>query len=301
MIGSCMLEFRKLTLEDIPLIKPYFEYSESRACDDTVGGTFMWRDLFSTEYAILNDTVIFKAVDLDGSPAFSYPLGKGADDILNKMSEYCKEKQIPCKLIFINDIHLERLKTIYKLHIAEQRDWWDYLYNISDLATFSGRKYNGQRNHKNAFLKLNENARYVPLTKENVSCAIEFYKSCELYSRQGDRVFEEEKLKTAEVLEAFDTYGMEGGILYGNEGVCAFSLGEVKGDTLHVHVEKADGKKRGAYQTVVSEFAADMLLRYGDALKYVNRQEDQGVEGLRTSKLSYHPCDMVKKYTVIIE
>ena len=32
--------------------------------------------------------------------------------------------------------------------------------------------------------------------------------------------------------------------------------------------------------------------------KYVNREQDLGVPGLRKSKESYHPCTMIKKYNL---
>ena len=54
-----MLHFSKLTLDDIDKLKPYFAYSSNQTCDNTVGGTFMWRDFFSTEYALFNGMLIF--------------------------------------------------------------------------------------------------------------------------------------------------------------------------------------------------------------------------------------------------
>jgi hypothetical protein len=70
------------------------------------------------------------------------------------------------------------------------------------------------------------------------------------------------------------------------------------GDTLHTHIEKADKEIRGSYQMIVREFNAANLDK---GIKYTNRQDDAGDEGLRRSKLSYHPCEIIEKYTVRVK
>ena len=45
-----------------------------------------------------------------------------------------------------------------------------------------------------------------------------------------------------------------------------------------------------AQQFLINEFA--------DA-KYVNREDDMGLENIRKSKMSYHPCCFAKKYKFI--
>ncbi len=295
-----MLKFEKLTLDLVPQLRSYFDSADTRACDDTVGGTFMWRDMFDTEYALYDGSVVFKAVYTDGTLAFSYPLGGDEDACLDEIVGYCDACGIPCKFVFVTEKHMEILNKKFKCRITHERDWSDYVYNISDLAEYPGRKYGGQRNHKNAFTKQNPTWHFDVMTEKNIPDALDFYRRLPIYQRCGDKMFEEDKAKTEEVLCHLSQYGMTGGVLYGDEGVCAFCVGEVKGDTLYVHAEKADAEKRGAYQTVVSEFARYIMSSCPE-VRFVNREEDQGQEGLRTSKLSYHPCFMMNKYTVECE
>ena len=38
-----------------------------------------------------------------------------------------------------------------------------------------------------------------------------------------------------------------------------------------------------------------------DEIRFVNREEDCGDEGLRKSKMSYHPIELIEKNTVTIK
>ncbi|MEG2120269.1 MAG: phosphatidylglycerol lysyltransferase domain-containing protein, partial [Pseudoflavonifractor sp.] len=97
-----------------------------------------------------------------------------------------------------------------------------------------------------------------------------------------------------EVFQNYEAYGLLGGMLMADNRVAALAAGEIVGDTLFVHIEKADLSFPGAYQTIVREFAG----YYGGNTAYINREEDVGDAGLRTSKLSYHPLKLLEKYTV---
>ena len=60
------------------------------------------------------------------------------------------------------------------------------------------------------------------------------------------------------------------------------------------YIEKADINYDGVYQVIVQEFAK----MFAGDVKYINREEDCGDEGLRRSKQSYRPVDLLKKYSV---
>ena len=61
-----------------------------------------------------------------------------------------------------------------------------------------------------------------------------------------------------------------------------------------VHIEKANQEIRGLYQFINQQF---ILNEFPDS-KFVNREEDLGIAGLRKAKLSYHPLRFVEKYSV---
>ena len=49
---------------------------------------------------------------------------------------------------------------------------------------------------------------------------------------------------------------------------------------------------------LVAQFAQHFVR---DGVHFINREDDTGDLGLRTSKLSYHPVALLEKYTVTIE
>ena len=91
--------------------------------------------------------------------------------------------------------------------------------------------------------------------------------------------------------------GQKTGVLMLDGAVLGFSIGEVVGDTLIIHTEKANTAYDGVYPTVVQSFAA---MHAKNGVRFINREEDCGVIGLRTSKRSYHPLRMLNKYSVVI-
>ena len=79
-----------------------------------------------------------------------------------------------------------------------------------------------------------------------------------------------------------------------NGELIAISLGEVCGDTLVCHIEKALPGYEGVYPAMVQAFAA----HFSPSLRMINREDDAGERGLRTSKLQYLPAAMGEKMRI---
>ena len=299
-----MLMFKKLELKDIEIIKPCFPLSKNKACDNTVGGTFIWRDFFCMEYAANNGTFIFKGKYPDDLTVFAMPLGKNTDEIIDSLRQielYCKENKIPMVICLTTEDDIKIIEKIYKnIDKIYESSSSDYLYNASDLANLAGRKYSGQRNHINYFKRTYQDSCVKPINSETLSDVRDFF---ERYNKKhslnkNSAALTEETKKIYEVLENYNIYGQTGIALYINGSVKGFAIGEIVSDTLFVHIEKADSEYRGAYQIIVNEFAKQTIDKN---ILYINREDDAGDENLRISKMSYHPCDIIKKYTVKIK
>jgi len=213
--------------------------------------------------------------------------------------EYCNRRKLPLTFYPIPKEELEPLMEYFPCAtIMSDRDTFDYLYPAENLKYFKGKKLGGQRNHVNRFLRTYDNWSFDKLTVADVPDVEDFLDRYAAGTQKDSDTFQEDMKKTREVLANFERYGMVGGILRVNGQVAAFAIGEVVGDTLFVHIEKADRAYEGCYQMVVSQFAQMFA---GEGVAYINREDDTGDEGLRTSKLSYKPVALLEKYAVVVE
>ena len=87
--------------------------------------------------------------------------------------------------------------------------------------------------------------------------------------------------------------GVKGGGIRIDGKLRAFSLGKlINEDMAVIHIEKADESFEGIYSVINQQFAEHEW----SGVKYINREEDMGIEGLRKAKLSYRPVELIQKY-----
>lgn len=261
----------------------------------------MWSEYFNYTYSIYKDTLYIKGVTEDDvtRPAFSLPVGASSlSESLDVLKGYCRSHGcMPLVFSAVPEIYVEQLRSLGAADITMLDDWGDYLYEAQSLATLSGKKLGKKRNHVNRFMLDNPDYLFEPMTSAMVSEVREFYSQIHLpFSKPVLADIEREQVMC--VLDNLDRYGFEGAVLsVPGQGIVAFTLGEVIGDTLYTHIEKIDHLVAGAGETVNKLFAEMMIARHPD-LRYINREEDVGDPGLRRAKESYHPVAVLSKYNV---
>lgn len=294
-----MLSFEETNSDNILKVKDYYKYKLSRTSDYTVGAIYMWRDFYKSSFTIYEDMLFYKVKFLDRM-SFTFPIGEGnLDKAMDAIKEYCSKENLPLWFCTVPDEAVPILTERYHGTVCSttNRDWADYLYDANDLAEMAGRRFSGQRNHINKFKKLYPDYKYQEITSDNLGRVLDFLKDYEQnYGKDSDLAKEELK-RSMELLPFLDKFGLVGGFIEVDNKIIAMSVGEIINDTLYCHIEKAVRDYPGSYQMIVKEFAKHNVT---DQVKYINREEDVGDEGLRTSKLSYHPISLLNKHCVQI-
>lgn len=285
----------------MPLIWNYLKREPGRTTDFSYGGLLMWVNYFKYEFAIVNDTLFIKGVleNHRDIPAFSLPIGKMTlPESVAMIRDYCNRHGILAELSAVPEYAVSELEKLGPSKIEELSDWADYLYDAETLATLRGKKMSKKRNHVNKFDSLYPGWSIEKITRENVREAMIFMDKFDLEGDSGQMAVDERKL-TRELLAYVEKGDLieKGAILKVGGEVAGFTLGDVKGDTLFVHVEKCTRQFEGSYEKINKEFAAMMMAQYPE-IKYINREDDAGDPGLRFAKESYHPVEMLRKYNV---
>lgn len=298
------LRFRPLTIADIPTVRPFLQSAPARTCDFSIGGLLMWAEYFNYTFAIWRDTLFIKGVTEDDvtRPAFSIPVGAlPLEESVRLLREYCRQRDcMPLTFSAVPEVCVEPMRLMGATAVTPLDDWGDYLYEAEALASLSGKKLGKKRNHVNRFMADNPGYTFVPLTHDVLDDVKRFYRNAPLPVTKP-ALADVEREQVMDVLNNLDRYPFEGAVLSTPaDGIVAFTLGEVIGDTLFTHIEKMNHTVAGAGETVNRLFAEMMVERHPD-LRYINREEDVGDPGLRHAKESYHPAMILRKYNVEFE
>lgn len=182
------------------------------------------------------------------------------------------------------------------LLVEEERDRADYVHPARDLRELPGPRFHAKRNHLRRFYDRCPDARYRVMDETLAETCVGFTQRW-LDSHPGKNLpdLKTEVDVTIRMLKGLSRLGLTGGAVMEDDRVIAFSLGErLNEDTFVIRVEKADSSIQGSYQAINREFVSHAAAGF----RWINREQDLGIPGLRRAKLSYHPHHLVHKYRI---
>lgn len=292
-----MIEFSRLTPAQKKQYNDILFSVPERGCEYSFANLCLWG---KQQVAFIHGCVAFFS-HFHGKSVYPYPIGNGDKKaVIEAIIQDSRKRGIPCRITGMTDLDLQELETLFpgKFHTRTERDVFDYVYDIHDLADLKGRKFQKKRNHVNRFRNEHPDFQVLPLNPCNLAAprlmVDDWYRIRMREDPEGNYFLE--NMALARAFQSFGSIDMEGiALLDGNE-VLAVTMGSRMGkDTFDIHFEKAREDVEGAYAAVNCEFARYLRLKYPD-VQYLDREDDLGLEGLRKAKLSYNPHHMVQKH-----
>lgn len=292
-----MIDFHKPRLSEKEAYEEILFAAPPRGCEYSFANLNLWG---RQNIAFLHGCVALFS-HFYGKSVYPYPIGSGDKKaVIEAILHDAKMRGIPCRFAGMTDTDREELEELFpeKFTYRTDRDTFDYVYAIDDLADLKGRKFQKKRNHVNKFRSLHPDYEVVPLTPCNMAMAQhminDWYRIRMKEDPEGNYLLENIALSRA--CSKYAELGMEGILLMDGGQVLAVTMGSrMSPDTFDIHFEKAREDVEGAYAAVNCEFARYLRLKYPEAA-YLDREDDLGLEGLRKAKLSYNPHHLVSKH-----
>lgn len=293
------MEFKKPTLEDKDLFLKYLKEDKRMGCEYSFTNILLWSEKYNVTFCEYDNMLLIgSSIDTD-EMAFAYPFTSDIKKAINTLKEYCKKQNRPLYLYGISEENKQELEENFKdeFIFEEKRGSFDYIYNSTDLIDLKGKKYHSKRNHINKFME--KEWSYEKITQDNIKdCLLMNEQWCVLNDVENDKSKQDEQEVVKNSFKYYNELGLVGGIIKQEGKVVAFSFGEeLNEDTFVVHVEKAFSDVQGAYPIINRELVKNEASNY----KYINREEDLDIEGLRKAKLSYKPAILLTKYEAVLK
>lgn len=293
-------EFKSINIFSIDDIYKYFEMVDYEACEYNFISAYMWQSVYNFHYI--------------ENGKFMIIFGEYGEELFSVMP-YCREgdfeeamevifsifRKINKKITFraITEDVVTKIKDLYpgKFEFSTNRDDSDYVYDADKLRTLAGRSMHSKKNHYNSFVKMYEDRFvYKRLSKKDFDECIRLAEKW-AFSRDKDQNLVGENLAIKKVFKNYSKINnlIVGG-LYIDNVLEAFTYGDyLNEDTALIHIEKANPDIRGLYTAINKLFLENEF----PSVKFVNREDDLGLDGLRQAKLSYKPIKLVDKYSAI--
>ena len=291
-------DFKSITLDDKPLFDKHYEKYPPVHSDNVFTTLISWMEYSNYKYAYVNDNLIICS-EIKNQFQLRPPSGKRDKDLFDQVLNLAKGHGSDFPVAVIDIDTKDWLSQNYQnLEINPKREFFDYVYLSSDLANLPGTAYAKIRNRLNKF-KRNFSYSVEKITEENINEVNEFLKRwCLWRDCESDQLLENEKKAILFSMTHFFDLKLSGIAIRINDAIESIAVFETMDkDTAIVHYEKESPDYDGIYKAINQETANILQKNY----KFINRESDMNIAGLRKAKLSYRPHHMIEVFNITKE
>lgn len=294
------------TALDGQLYNQLHQLSRTEISDTCLNSRVAWNAGFYYQKARIEDCLCLVS---DGgiftTPHLTWPIGRldrnRLKAIIDVLWPVFKQRSWPMRIMYIDEANLPIIASLpgYKVRLAFDPDYSDYLYDADALRELSGKDMHGKRNHFNRFCRTYPDFEYRPAQVSDREEALALVKAwCDDRKLDCLNLCMSDYRAIRQIFDNFNELDVRGGTIRIGGHLAAFALGSLLGgDTAVIHFEKADGSYVGLY-AAINKLVLDHAF---PEASFVNREEDMGISGLRKAKQSYGPIRLIRKYEAMLQ
>ncbi|MCX6757630.1 MAG: phosphatidylglycerol lysyltransferase domain-containing protein [Candidatus Nomurabacteria bacterium] len=259
-----------------------------------------WDIKGETRISKLNGNLVVKFNDyITGEPFYSFLGDSEVDNTVEKLLELSKKEGLKVQLKLISEESSKNLDN-KKYKILEDRDHFDYIYDLEKLSKYAGGEYSQKRNEVSHLLSNNQNitTRELDLRNPDLRKMVTnlFHKWVNNKKNDGKEYEEHEELAFNKILFLSDNYRLICVGLFRDTELLAFKISElIESGYALGHASKSDTSIKGT-NALLMKADSEILSSYGR--KLFNFEQDLGLQNLRDGKSRFKPITFLKKYIV---
>ncbi|WP_319577837.1 phosphatidylglycerol lysyltransferase domain-containing protein [uncultured Desulfobacter sp.] len=285
----------KFDLETRPLILDFLGHYPPCSCEYGFVNLFCWQNLYRYSWFFYKDSLV---VHDDRSQALFMPLGEDLEpEELFALSKKAVAAGLSGSIGLVPESYVAIWQDLDRyFSITCDRDAADYVYLTEELVALKGNKLHKKKNLISQFKRAYPDYSIVPINDENCKDVMQFERRLLADRPSVPRSLVEESDAMDMAFSHWNDLGLSGLMLMVKDEIVAFAVfSPLSSDTWDVHFEKSDMAFKGAAQMINYETAKFLK---GTA-RYINREQDLGISGLRKAKLSYVPHALIEPYFIV--
>lgn len=286
------LRFKSLDCSDRRIISSYAEKYNQYSCEYSFASLYMWNDLYRYKLAFFNGWLI--VLDTRNNYLLM-PMGADVNFAgLLELSLEMKQAGYSGDISNVPPEFIEKNPDLVQYYdIENERAMAEYVYSTENLVTLGGKKLRKKRNHISRFFRKHPDYQVRSLSSNAVrEDCLTLVEDLALAAGSGtvDKGIHGEAIAIQKGMGDFKRIPLEGIAIYVKKGtgerLAGFAVySRLNREVYIIHFEKVDYSYPGIAQVINWETAK--VLR--EECRYINREQDLGIPGLRKAKLSYEP------------
>ena len=295
-------EFKKIELSDRVEIEeltsqfpPYSDFNFT--------SLWAWDTKGENMFSKLNGNLIVRFTDYEtGHPLFSFIGNNKSEQTAKQLIDFAESLGVSPVLYFLPEESIKDFKDT-KFSVGEDKNHFDYIYNVSDLADLLGPNFKDKRNLVSKFVKQYPQASFELKdlsngeVREQIISVLNKWqdkKRSNPNTKNSYSIYEE--IAINRLLQTHIGHKLVVSCVFIDGHMIGFSIDEITRANFAIsHFFKADTSFKGVYD-FLNKKTSEYL--QSNNVKFWNWEQDLGKNNLKKSKLSYCPIFFLKKYKV---